>query len=277
MNKIRDYIYTIPSRFNLESIREQTLSINSILKYLFITIIAFQLINIGFKLLFDKTFNDDLIVSSQSYEEVTTPFIDLKVDSFKPNKFIYNNTNLDQEVPPTSLPLRLYGIRYTDLGIADAAILGFDQNNQIIYTVNDSIDADTTLEKIMKDKVVISRDGIRESVSFNDTTLISVIPSYTQETTTILKTKTLDSFAQNVVAFEPYFSNGIIKGFKIFPGQDEQAFNESGLQSGDLLLAINGISVNSPIVSVEMSNFSNQIDLDILRGKNSLSLTLDLD
>jgi type II secretion system protein C len=277
MNKLQDYYYKSNFRTLIQGRKGQFFGFNSTITItiFLLSIIILQLLNFGSKLLLDENFVSESTIRSKSQELIMVSS-NIKTDPFEPNRLIINKTSLDEDVPPTSLPLRLYGIRYSDRGVADAAILGFDQNNQTIYSVNDVIEDDTILESILVDKVVISRSGIRESVSFNDTPLISGLSPYTSETTKVTQAKPVNISAQDIISFEPYFSNGTIKGYKVFAGQDKEAFNDSGLQSGDLLLAVNGISVNDPIIDVEMSNFSNQIDLDVLRGEISLSLTVEL-
>jgi len=275
INKLQNYYYKINLRASKEGREGRFLGFNFAITIFLLSIIILQFLNLGSKLFLDENSDSEFVISSK-FQELTIISANIKTDPFEPNRLVVNKTTLDAEIPPTSLPLSLYGIRYTDRGFADAAILGFDQNNQTIYSVNDVIAEDTILESILVDKVVISRSGIRESVSFNETALISNLPPYISETAKVTQGNSVHIFSQDVISFEPYFSNGTIKGYKVFAGQDKEAFIASGLQSGDLLLAVNGISVNDPIVAVEMSNFSNQIDLDVLRGENSLSLTVDL-
>tara|TARA_B110000014_G_scaffold257293_1_gene241666 strand:+ start:2382 stop:3215 length:834 start_codon:yes stop_codon:yes gene_type:complete len=276
MNKLQNNYYLISFKAYLDSRKDKLLEINNLIKPFLIIILLLQVLNIGFNLIIDRKFDNKFTISPEGSEELTEVLFSKEIDPFKPKNTIIGNINLDQEVPPTSLPLRLYGIRYSDQGVADAAILGFDKGKQAIYSVNDVIERDTILESILKHKVVISRNGVRESVAFNDTSLISNIASYNPKSVNVVKTKPINISSQDVVSFEPYFSNGSMKGFKVFPGLNIKAFEESGLQSGDLLIAVNGISVNDPIMTVEMSNFSNQVDLDILRGENSMSLRVEL-
>ena len=276
MNKLKDHFNQIHFEAFIQSNKIKLSRLYLISIVFLVMIIIFQFFNLISKFIFHDTVEGQFTIDSQGRIEDKKVYRSLNVDPFKSNRLILDNTNLYLEVPPTSLPLSLYGIRYSDKGIANAAILGFDKNNQTIYAINDVIEGDTILESILKDRVVISRGGVRESVAFNDTVLISGLFSSTSEPVKELQNKSINITAQNFISFEPYFTNGTIKGYKVFPGIDEESFNNSGLQSGDLLLAVNGVLVNDPAIEVEMSNFSNQINLNILRGEDNLSLTLEL-
>ena len=276
MNKLKDHFNQIHFEAFIQSNKIKLSRLYLISIVFLVMIIMFQFFNLISKFIFHDTAEGQFIIDSQGRIEDKKVYRSLNVDPFKSNRLISDKTNLYLEVPPTSLPLSLYGIRYSDKGIADAAILGFDKNNQTIYAINDVIEGDTILESILKDRVVISRGGVRESVAFNDIVLVSRLFSSTSEPVKESQNKSINISAQNFISFEPYFANGTIKGYKVFPGLEEESFNNSGLQSGDLLLAVNGVLVNDPAIEVEMSNFSNQINLNILRGEDNLSLTLEL-
>ena len=250
------------------------------LTFVFIAIIVFQLVTVTWKVIFP--------VNTSSYAlEVTTltkdglSYNNLTEDPFanSPNQTL--NQTFDIDAPPTSLSLRLYGIRYSDSGKANAAILGFDPNNQRIYKKNDVIADDIVLEYIEPERVIISRGGITESVTFEKDSVLSktFTNSLANKDNTTPKINWIDTeidLVSDMITFQPYFSDGSIKGYQLYPGDDSSLFNQSGLQPGDVLVAVNGLSVRDPSVLKELSGISD-VRLDLVRDEDDLSITLSLD
>ena len=250
------------------------------LTFVFIAIIVFQLVTVTWKVIFP--------VNTSSYAlEVTTltkdglSYNNLTEDPFanSPNQTL--NQTFDIDAPPTSLSLRLYGIRYSDSGKANAAILGFDPNNQRIYKTNDVIADDIVLEYIEPERVIISRGGITESVTFEKDSVLSktFTNSLANKDNTTPKINWIDTeidLVSDMITFQPYFSDGSIKGYQLYPGDDSSLFNQSGLQPGDVLVAANGLSVRDPSVLKELSGISD-VRLDLVRDEDDLSITLSLD
>ena len=250
------------------------------LTFVFIAIIVFQLVTVTWKVIFP--------VNTSSYAlEVTTltkdglSYNNLTEDPFanSPNQTL--NQTFDIDAPPTSLSLRLYGIRYSDSGKANAAILGFDPNNQRIYKTNDVIADDIVLEYIEPERVIISRGGITESVTFEKDSVLSktFTNSLANKDNTTPKINWIDTeidLVSDMITFQPYFSDGSIKGYQLYPGDDSSLFNQSGLQPGDVLVAVNGLSVRDPSVLKELSGISD-VRLDLVRDEYDLSITLSLD
>ncbi len=247
------------------------------LSLLFGFIIALQLINLTWKTIYP--------VNSVTYSIDNYLLKNNSVDAYKNlsgDPFIRGtNQSLNQvfsiDVPPTSLSLRLYGIRYSDSGQLDAAILGFDPNNQRIYKTNEVIADDIILEFIEPERVVISRGGIRESVTFDsDTVLSPEITKVLANSNKGIKVENINSSAlSQMISFQPYFSNGTLKGYQIYPGNQSRLFDSSGLKSGDVLVAVNGLDIKDPSVLKELSVFE-QVKLDLIRDNDDLSIIVKL-
>ena len=247
------------------------------LSLMFGFVIAVQLINLTWKIIYP--------VNSVTYSIDSSLLKNNSVDAYKNlsgDPFIKGtNQSLNQvfsiDVPPTSLSLRLYGIRYSDSGQLDAAILGFDPNNQRIYKTNEVIADNIILEFIEPERVVISRGGIRESVTFDsDTVLSPEITKALANSSKGIKVEDINSSAlSQMISFQPYFSNGTLKGYQIYPGNQSKLFNSSGLKSGDVLVAVNGLDIKDPSVLKELSVFG-QIKLDLIRDDDDLSIIVKL-
>ena len=247
------------------------------LSLLFGFVIAWQIINLTWKIIYP--------VNSVTYSIDSNLLKNNSVDAYKNlsgDPFIKGtNQSLNQvfsiDVPPTSLSLRLYGIRYSNSGQLDAAILGFDPNNQRIYKTNEVISDNIILEFIEPERVVISRGGIRESVTFDsDTALSPEITKVLANSSKGIKVEDINSSAlSQMISFQPYFSNGTLKGYQIYPGNQSKLFDSSGLKSGDVLVAVNGLDIKDPSVLKELSVFG-QVKLNLIRDDDDLSIIVKL-
>ena len=265
---------------NLNSYFSSKIFIGSLpvyLSLLFGFVIALQLINLTWKIIYP--------VNSVTYSKDSSLLKNNSVDAYKNlsgDPFIKGtNQSLNQvfsiDVPPTSLSLRLYGIRYSNSGQLDAAILGFDPNNQRIYKTNEVIADNIILEFIEPERVVISRGGIRESVTFDsDTALSPEITKVLANSSKGIKVEDINSSAlSQMISFQPYFSNGTLKGYQIYPGNQSKLFDSSGLKSGDVLVAVNGLDIKDPSVLKELSVFG-QVKLNLIRDDDDLSIIVKL-
>ena len=200
------------------------------------------------------------------------------------NPFNSNNKNyvLSEVVidaPETTLGLTLYGITFYEESKNSSAILGFNSNQQRSYKVGDEISNGVLIDFIEKDRVIINRGGNQESVVFDNKSIIAFTDTKKVKTDTKrtrdpnpIKEETL---LNELFSFVPYYKNGNLKGYEIFPGTNKKLFEENGFQSGDIVIAVNGISVNSPSI-VSTINTKNKASIDLLRNEESLSIELEL-
>ena len=247
------------------------------LSLLFGLIIVLQLINLTWKVVYPIntfTYNVESTLLKDNSGKV---YKNLSGDPFLKSKNQSLNQVFSVDLPQTSLSLRLYGIRYSDSGQLDAAILGFDPANQRLYKTNEVIADDIILEFIEPERVVISRGGIRESVTFHSDSILS--PEITKalaDSNKEIKVKNINSAGLNqFISFQPYFSNGTLKGYQISPGTESKLFDTSGLKSGDVLVAVNGLDIKDPTVMKELSLLG-QVNLGLIRDDDFLSITVKL-
>ena len=265
---------------NLNSYFSSKIFIGSLpvyLSLLFGFVIALQLINLTWKIIYPVNSVTFSIDSSLLKNNSVDAYKNLSGDPFIKGTNQSLNQVFSIDVPPTSLSLRLYGIRYSNSGQLDAAILGFDPNNQRIYKTNEVIADNIILEFIEPERVVISRGGIRESVTFDsDTALSPEITKVLANSSKGIKVEDINSSAlSQMISFQPYFSNGTLKGYQIYSGNQSKLFDSSGLKSGDVLVAVNGLDIKDPSVLKELSVFG-QVKLNLIRDDDDLSIIVKL-
>lgn len=265
---------------NLNSYFSSKIFIGSLpvyLSLLFGFVIALQLINLTWKIIYPVNSVTFSIDSSLLKNNSVDAYKNLSGDPFIKGTNQSLNQVFSIDVPPTSLSLRLYGIRYSNSGQLDAAILGFDPNNQRIYKTNEVIADNIILEFIEPERVVISRGGIRESVTFDSDTVLSpeTIKVLANSSKGIRVEDINSSALSQMISFQPYFSNGTLKGYQIYPGNQSKLFDSSGLKSGDVLVAVNGLDIKDPSVLKELSVFG-QVKLNLIRDDDDLSIIVKL-
>jgi len=73
-------------------------------------------------------------------------------------------------------------------------------------------------------------------------------------------TETQGCPASGPIISAPYFINGVIQGYLVYPGEDPDLFDSTGLEFGDLVTAVEG----QPLTNVE---FANQFLESLINGK----------
>mgnify|MGYP006102241833 CR=1 FL=1 len=274
INIMKDKFSSYLNRFFSKVADIKNLSKAPFLVTLFLlSIVLLQLLNLSWTILLPNqiSFNQSEAIGKILNKN---QYIELLGDPVKRDSSQALLDALEERLPPkTSSPLKLFGITYSNSGMNNFAILGFNLREQKRYKKNDLISNNIALDSIESDFVVIKRDGIRERVSFEDSSLDIIKREVTKSTKTSPNIDALSSLYK-VMSFKPYFTEGKLEGYEISSGQEEEIFNKSGLKKGDILIAVNGLSFNDPSLAKEMS--SSNVRLDLLRDRKNLSLTLGI-
>ncbi len=137
----------------------------------------------------------------------------------------------------TSLSLKLYGVRQDFASGRGSAIIATPDGIQSSFAVGDVIVPGVTLKQVGADSVTISRDGSDEQIFLDQS-----VPA------TAIGSPSIPSSAarlSNELALTPRIEGGQVKGLVINPQGNGDAFRAAGLQSGDVLLSVNGTPVRS--------------------------------
>ncbi len=207
----------------------------------------------------------------------------------------------------TSLNLTLVGVvESSDENAARAIITSGDK--QDVYAINAPLPVgnNVTLSKVMADRVIINNNGQYESLWLyqNDPNApaasravsspqpIAVKPAellsgrnggaYGPEMQTPDKDPALAEVSRNlpdVVSFNPYKEKGELIGYKIRPGRDAEKFRAAGLQTDDIVTAINGTPLSNPAKIMEIyKNMGNttSASLEIRRSGSVITVNVEL-
>ncbi len=55
-----------------------------------------------------------------------------------------------------------------------------------------------------------------------------------------------------IIRPQPFMPNGELKGYRLYPGRNREQFAGLGLQPGDLVTEINGMTLNNPAQAMEL-------------------------
>lgn len=81
-----------------------------------------------------------------------------------------------------------------------------------------------------------------------------------------------------VASPQPYERDGKFLGFQLSPGSNVAMFNQLGLQSGDIVTAVNGTVLENPAVAMRVlqeAATANQVNLNITRNGQEVSLPIN--
>ena len=171
-----------------------------------------------------------------------------------------------ENVPETSLNLKLIGLRMSteDSGAGNAIIT--TPNGQVKnFSIGDEILAGVSLERILSDRVIISRDGASEtlmlggrqaglSVITDDSQTINpdAMTVGTEEPSQSLNAQNSVSYGQlagpdeffGAVSASPEMRDGEFVGYRLSPIGAADTMRRAGLEPGDILQSIDGVPVS---------------------------------
>lgn len=200
------------------------------------------------------------------------------------------------KAPETHLNLVLTGIVADSNGQRSRALIKDPKGKQDSYKVDGQIVSGVKLHAIYADRVILDRSGHYETLTLESIKKVRAMsgsgitrtqapaasassdaqPSRTvsgdvaDRIGTIRKKILADpSTASHYIRLRPARQNGNLVGYRIFPGADKSLFDKAGLQSGEIVTAINGKPLNNSAGSLKL--------LGSLAHASSATLTLQHD
>lgn len=189
-------------------------------------------------------------------------------------------------LPISQLNLVLAGTMAMADPDAGYAIVGENAANAKFYRVGSNINGSVRLHSVYSDRIVIDRSGTLELVKLPRglaSANVAPPPRASNLNTPGDNVRKIVSSNPNVLGdifrAQPVLSNGVQKGYRVYPGRDRQQFVRLGLQSGDLVTSVNGTALDDVNRGTEILNSltsSTTAQVTIERNGVSQSLVLDM-
>jgi general secretion pathway protein C len=183
---------------------------------------------------------------------VAVPTVDvpsiLRANLFGQATVLATGTN----APVTSLALVLVGVLANQDPQQGYAILGPSAAAVKLYTVGNPLPGGARLHSVYPDRVLVDRGGSVEALMLpRQSTVSGPAPAPAP-----LAAATIDRVQQlvrdnpgiigEIMRPQAVLVEGRQRGYRVYPGPNQQAFSRLGLRAGDLVIAINGTTLDDP-------------------------------
>ena len=207
------------------------------------------------------------------------------------NAVVQNSTGDAANAPPSSMPLVLAGLLATEDPKQGMAIIGESAAAAKVVAVGQQVPGGATLHSVYNDRAVIERNGALESVllprrtagSFSDAPPPPSAAAAPPNDAAIERMRRLvsddPSLIGQVMRPQPVFAGGKMRGFRVYPGANRQAFARIGLRAGDLVTAVNGTPLDDKDRAQEIFatlNSSTDARVTVTRNGRQQELVLNI-
>jgi len=209
------------------------------------------------------------------------------------------------DAPDTQLNLKLRGIYAATNKSHSNSIIEDGKGKQAVYFIDDKLEVSgrVYLRIVYSDRVILETNGRKEVLRLKDSLPVNMQRKKSSQLTLKKSTdkkvqdkrknkqisKSLNEYRKkllenpmslsDLVRMSPSTRNGETIGYRISPGKDKRLFTQLGLRRNDVITGVNGMSLANPADAMqlfgEIQNMQD-IQVDILRGKENISLLLDL-
>src|SRR5688572_4493841 len=205
------------------------------------------------------------------------------------NAVVQNTGGDGSNAPPSSMPLVLAGVLATDNPKEGMAIIGESSAGAKVVAVGQQVPGGAMLHSVYSDKAVIDRNGALESVLLPRRTtggpsmMPPPPPAASGNDATLERMRRLVNDEPGVIGQvmrpQPVFAGGKMRGFRVYPGSNRQAFARIGLRAGDLVTAINGTPLDDKDRAQEIFstlNSSTDARVSVTRNGRQQELVLNI-
>jgi general secretion pathway protein C len=188
------------------------------------------------------------------------------------------------------MPLVLAGLMATADPKEGMAIIGESAATAKVVSVGQQVPGGAQLHSVYNDRAIIDRNGALESVFLPRNSAVSGAappppPMAATNTNDVMveRMRKLVSDDPGVIGQvlrpQPVFAGGKMRGFRVYPGANRQAFARLGLRAGDLVTAINGTPLDDKDRAQEIFgtlNSSTDARITVTRNGRQQELVLNV-
>jgi general secretion pathway protein C len=193
--------------------------------------------------------------------------------------------------PATSMPLVLTGLFATEDPKEGMAIIGESAQNAKFVLVGQQVPGGAQLHSVYNDRAIIERAGALESVFLpkstgNPLAMASPPPQASQPESNEAVVERMRQMVNSdpgligqLMRPQAVFAGGKMRGFRVYPGANRQAFARLGLRPGDMVTAINGTPLDDKDRAQEIFNTlssSTEARVSVTRNGRQQELVLNL-
>ena len=207
------------------------------------------------------------------------------------------------------LELTLRGIIAFNVAGEGSAVIEY-RGRQAIYSVDDElpVGGNVVLAKVMPEQVVLDNGGTyellrlyppteldaqltgRRAMAPGDTrtapVAAAVIDRRSDAESAALAAGYRDQLYEDpqsladLVRISAVREEGALQGYRVTPGRDRAQFEQLGFRPGDLVLAVNGLSLSDPANTMRLyqaMRSANEVSFELLRAGEAVALSVSLD
>jgi general secretion pathway protein C len=162
-------------------------------------------------------------------------------------------SSLAEETAAGSSQMRLFGLRSDGAG-GGSAIIGLADGRQVSVAVGETVEPGLTLQSVGSDHVVLARGSSLSRLIFTDLPVGAAPPPPPPPGPQTMTPTPAPAASRPVdpvrlmaeASLRPRMQGLRLNGFTIAEGGDASVLDAAGLRPGDVILAVNGVTLDSP-------------------------------
>lgn len=191
--------------------------------------------------------------------------------------------SVQTNAPETHLKLKLRGIFASTVKRESRALIQRAHGSEKPYALGAVIEKGVTLTRILPDRIIIKRAGRFETLKLDRAPALelqdSSLPRADDLTAIRRELVRQPGKISQFIRMQPVYSGSNLQGWRVYPGVSPKVFRSVGLEPGDLVVAINGIALNSLSAGMQVEKKvagAKQLMLTVKRHGKTHSLRVKL-